>query len=313
MTAPATILAIDVGGTKIEAALVNEAGQIAEATRSRAATGRAMTVRQFDEALRSVIARAVAGRADAVAGVGIGAAGPVDLQRGTIAPLNLPLLNGFPIRERVRALIAADCPIEMALDGTCITLAEHRFGSLIGVDNAVALTVSTGIGGGLILHGELISGATGNAGHIGQMYLRDPAGSTPEDATLEGIASGTGAVRWARTQGWPGENGEDLARGAKSGDPIAAAAIERSARAVGQAISALGAALDIERAAIGGGFSYAAPDYVARVQAIARSLAILPAGAAVTVVPALLGGEAPLVGAAALALHARTRRPSLTC
>ncbi|HEY8590414.1 MAG TPA: ROK family protein, partial [Naasia sp.] len=123
------------------------------------------------------------------------------------------------------------------------------------------------------------------------------AGAGP--ALLESIASGPSAVAWARERGFAGGSGEELAAASAAGDDIARAAIERSARAVGQAVASATALVDVEVVVIGGGFSHAAPDYLDLVRA-ARDRARHPALSRAEVVAAALGDEAPLIGAAAL-------------
>jgi glucokinase len=118
--------------------------------------------------------------------------------------------------------------------------------------------------------------------------------------TLEDIASGPNSVQWARSQGWSGTSGEELAQGATDGDQLAIRAIRRSARAVGAAIASAAALLDLEAAIIGGGFSLVSPDYVKKIQVEAQRVASAPFARSVRVERAELGTAAPLVGAAAL-------------
>ena len=117
-------------------------------------------------------------------------------------------------------------PVRLALDGTCIALAEHWRGAAAGSRNALAMVVSTGVGGGLIVDGAPVRGFSGNAGHIGQLRLRARAeGAAVTDGTLESIASGPHTVAWARAQGWSGETGEQLAHAYAAADPVAVAAV----------------------------------------------------------------------------------------
>lgn len=284
------MLAIDFGGTKVEAALVAD-GALVPGSRSRRPTGPAASAEELDDAVRAVIAEA---RGDvAVTRVGIGSAGPVDTVRGLASPLNVPAWRDHPLRD----VVAAEVPgaeVALAIDGLAITLAEARYGAGRGSSNVLGMVVSTGVGGGLVLDGHGVSGASGNAGHIGHVQVSgfDDACPCGRRGCLEAVASGPSSVRWARAQGWTGSTGEDLAA---SDDPVARAAIERSARAVGLAIASASALVDLDVVAIGGGFSHSAPDYLDLVRAAAdegfpfvRATRILPAG---------LGGEAPLIGA----------------
>jgi glucokinase len=298
-------LAIDLGGTKVDAALVAADGDVVAGSIHRAPTGRNATRDQIADAVLSVAAGALADLRsdDRLIGIGVGSAGPVDLAAGTVAPLNLPAAAGLPIvallRERNPGV-----PVRLALDGACLALAEHWRGAAAGARNALAMVVSTGVGGGLIIDGEPVTGLSGNAGHIGQVRLRArESGSPPTDGTLETLASGPHTVAWARAQGWRGSTGEDLARAYAEGDLIAGAAVRRSANAVGEAIASVSTLLDLEVAVIAGGFVQVAPDYLDLVRASAQDAAAFDYVRRVRVAASGLQGHGPLVGAAALILR----------
>jgi glucokinase len=161
--------------------------------------------------------------------------------------------------------------------------------------------VSTGIGGGLILDGRPILGRNGNAGHIGHVEVAGITGgdSYGSSTTLESIASGPNSVSWARSQSWIGEGGEDLAQSLREGDPIAIAAVQRSGQAIGQAIAATCALLDLEIVAIGGGFAGVGPELLERIRTVVAGHHF-PYVRDVMIVESSAGEHAPLVGAAAL-------------
>lgn len=292
-------LAVDLGGTKIEAAIVDGQGRILPRCRTRVATGPHSDHASLTDALASLVApfRTLA-EWDDVTAAGIGAAGPVDLGRGTVSPINLPQAQGFSVVEAVQ-VIAGLAHVTLRLDGTCIALAESWLGAAQGIDNALIMVVSTGIGGGVISDGRLVRGATGNAGHIGQLVIRDHTG-TVEAGTVEGIASGPRTVKWAQSQGWLGDDGESLASAARGGDPIALQAITRSATAVGIGLANAANLLDLELAVVGGGFASVSDDYAEQVQDAVEAHAVNEYARRLKVVTAGLGGDAPLVGAAAL-------------
>lgn len=294
-------LAIDLGATKVEAALVRADGAIVAGTRGRAPTGEA-AARSRDAAtaaLASVLAPCMSSPEwFRVRAAGIGSAGPIDLASGAIAPINLPAVHGFGIVEFVRERTGLP-DVTLRLDGTCIALAESWLGAARGVRNAIVLVVSTGVGGGVISDGRLVAGESGNAGHLGQVIV-DQVESTPAAATVEGRASGPHTVAWARAAGWNGETGEDLARDYRAGVPIAVEAVARSARAVGLGLVNASTLLDLELAVIGGGFADVADDYPELVAAAVRANAVNAYAADLRVVRAELGSDAPLVGAAAL-------------
>ena len=297
-------LAIDLGGTKVDAALVDDDGAVVTGTVHRAPTGRDAARDDVARAIVRVAADALAGLGDdRLAGIGIGSAGPVDLGQGAIAPLNLPALAGLPIVSLVQKL-RPDVPVRLALDGACIALAEHWRGAAAGARNLLAMVVSTGVGGGLIIDGSPVTGISGNAGHIGQLRLRKRAPGAPvTDGTLEALASGPSAVAWARAEGWAGSSGEELAQAYAAADPIAVAAVSRSAGAVGEAIANVATLLDLEIAVIAGGFAKVADDYLDLVRASAQEAAVFDYGRRVRVAASGLDGHGPLIGAAALVLR----------
>jgi glucokinase len=296
-------LAIDIGGTKAEAALVDSNGVLVPGSRFRTPTGRSATSADLEASVLSVIADALATRAPGTTllGVGVGSAGPITVASGLVSPLNLAVWRDFPLRQLVVDAVP-DVPVTLRMDGECITLAEHWVGAAVGYDNVMGMIVSTGIGGGLILGGAAIAGPTGNAGHIGHVEVGgfDDACLCGGIGCVEAIASGPKTVAWANSQGWVGATGEDLAAAYAAGDPVARAAVERSGRAIGQAIASATALDDIDIVAIGGGFSRVTPDLFRFIrEAIARRVAF-GFVTKVKVVPSALSDAGPLIGSAAL-------------
>ncbi|GAB3385945.1 ROK family protein [Humibacter soli] len=312
---PPLALAVDFGGTKVESALVTDDGEVVPGSRHRAPTGREATSEGLQSSVRAVIEAALddAGEAE-LAGIGIGCAGPIDRKGGLVSPLNVPAWRDFDLRGFVLGVLEArgvDVPVALEMDGVAITMAEHWVGAAQGVDNVMGMVVSTGIGGGLIVGGHVVTGPTGNAGHVGHVEV---AGYQGEDTfgkatSLEAIASGPHTVAWARRQGFTGSTGEDLAAAYSAGDPIAREAIQRTGHAVGAAIASATALLDLELVAIGGGFSQATPDLFDFIREVleghyfgfVRKVRIVPSG---------LSGEGPLIGAAAL-VHRAEMLPAL--
>jgi len=296
-------LAVDLGGTKIEAALVDEAGVLLPGSRFRAPTGRESTSEQLAASAESVVLQALAQLPDGatLVGTGIGSAGPITVSQGLVSPLNLPSWRDYPLRDQVAALVPG-IPVTLRMDGECIALAEHWLGAGQGVDNLMGMVVSTGIGGGLILAGRSVAGPTGNAGHIGHVEVGgfDEPCLCGGTGCVEAVASGPNTTRWAQKQGWAGANGEDLAASYAAGDPIAVEAVQRSGRAIGQAIASATALVDLDLVAIGGGFSHVSPDLFDFIRAAIAKRAPFPFVAKVRVVPSGLSGDGPLIGAAAL-------------
>lgn len=296
-------LAVDLGGTKVEAALVDSRGTVLAGTRFRAPTGRQSSSAELAASVESVVRQALATVPEdaTLAGVGIGSAGPITVQHGLVSPLNLPSWRDYPLLSLVQSLVG-DVPTTLRMDGECIALAEHWVGAARGESNIMGMVVSTGVGGGLILGDRAIAGPTGNAGHIGHVEVGgfdDPC-DCGGIGCVEAVASGPKTVAWAQRAGWVGATGEDLAVSYASGDEVAVAAVRRSAKAVGQAIASATALVDLDIVAIGGGFSHVSPDYIDLVREPIAGRAGFPFVTKVRVVASALSGEGPLIGAAAL-------------
>jgi glucokinase len=293
-------LALDLGGTKLDAALVDESGAVVESSRARRATGRELTAAQLRESLADIVAETVATLpADAVvAGAGIGSAGPVDRRTGGIAPVNMPGLAGFDLAAAVDDAVRASglvVPVVLGHDGGCLALAESWIGAAADAASSLSIVVSTGIGGGFVVDGTLLTGASGNAGHLGQTRYGD--------VTLEEVASGPASIAWAQAQGWTGTTGMELGAAAAAGDPVARAAVERSAHAVGAALADAATLVDLDVISIGGGFSRVSDDYIDLVGESLRATAVLEFARRAKVVRSALGDGGPLIGAAALVLR----------
>lgn len=304
-------LAVDLGGTKVEACLVDEDGALLPGSRFRSPTGPGVSRAELESAVGRVVTDAAKAlpAGTSVRGMGIGSAGPIDGVHGTVSPLNLAGSGSFPIVEVVERAALAQLGGEgraiLALDGLCITLAEHWLGAGRDAESMMGMVVSTGIGGGIISRGRAVTGSTGNAGHIGQVEVAGFAGPDVHglEATVERIASGPNIVRWARVQGWAGNSGEELGADYAAGVPIAVEAVTRSATAVGAALASATALVDLDVIVIGGGFSHVSADYLDLVREGRDRYAAYPFMARTAIVPAALGSESPLIGAAALVLR----------
>lgn len=285
------MLALDIGGTKIAGGIVDVNGRLLRHA-SRPTGSEPFT------ALREVVAELETG---AVAGVGIGCAGPIDTVAGTVSPINIPAWREFPLVERVRELVGA--PVALAGDAVCVALGEHWVGAGQGSSAMLGLVVSTGVGGGLVLDGRPFGGLTGNAGHVGHVVV-EPDGAPCTcggRGCVETVASGPNLVRWARARGWVGADARALAASAHAGDPVAAAAFRRSGRAVGLAVVATAAVCDLDLAVVGGGVAQTGDLLFEPLRATLATHARLSYLRGLRVEPAKLGTAAGLYGAAALA------------
>ena len=297
---PDLVLAIDIGGTKIAAALVDSDGNLVHNAKLPTPDTDAEAVWAVVEQL---VAEALAGSGGRVRGVGIASAGPIDLHAGTVSPINIEAWQRFPIVERVGAL--ASVPVRLGGDGLCMALGERWRGAGRGAQFMLGMVVSTGVGGGLVLDGAPYDGRTGNAGHVGHVVV-DPDGdecSCGGHGCVESIAGGPRMAQWARDHGWdaPAEaDAKELADAANAGDAVALRAFRRGATAVAMMIASVGAVCDLDLVVIGGGVAKSGALLFDPVRETLASHARLDFLRGLRVVPAELGGEAGLVGAAAL-------------
>ena len=288
------VLALDIGGTKIAAALVSDDGEVLRSSRGATAADPWPVCASLLEEVRGDTV---------VDGVGVGSGGPMEWPSGRLSPLNIPGWRDFPLRDRLTDTYPG-VPVRLHNDAACVAVGEHWRGAGRGVDDLVGMVVSTGVGGGLVLGGRLVDGASGNAGHIGHVVV-EPDG--PDcvcggRGCLEAVARGPAVVAWARERGSTALDGIQLAALAGEGDGVAVAAIQRAGGAVGVGVASAAALLDVRLIVIGGGFASIGELFWGPLQAAFTRHVGLGFLAGTRVVPAELGGAAGLVGAAALVL-----------
>lgn len=293
-------LALDIGGTKMAAGLVDADGTLVHSAKLPTPDGDAEDVWTVVDTLLTEALAEADGR---VRGVGISSAGPIDLQGGTVSPINIIEWQRFPIVERVSTLTGA--PVRLGGDGLCMALGERWRGAGRGAQFLLGMVVSTGVGGGLVLDGAPYDGRTGNAGHVGHVVV-DPDGgpcTCGGHGCVETIAAGPRMAQWARENGWdaPAEaDAKELADAANAGDPVALRAFRRGATAVAAMIASVGAVCDLDLVVIGGGVAKSGGLLFDPVREALASYARLDFIRDLRVLPAELGGDAGLVGAAAL-------------
>jgi glucokinase len=306
----ATVLALDIGGTKLAAAVIDDAGRVLG--RGRGPSPTTTDAEAFYEALIVCAAAALRGADTTPAnldGIGVASGGPMIWPAGEVSPLNIPAWRDFPLRKRLAEEFAAD-PVLIHNDAVALAAGEHWRGAGAGAHNLLGITVSTGVGGGLILDDRLYHGTSGNAGHFGHMVVEPdgPPCACGGRGCVEAIASGPNAVRHALAAGWrppPGAtaDGVALATAATAGDPVATHHLAHAGRAVGVALASCATLLDLQVAAVVGGFSQSGPPFWQPLQQAFTTHAGLRHAAACRVVPGRLGGDAGLLGAAAFVLR----------
>ena len=296
-------LCLDIGGTKIAAGLADPGGALVHTAVRR--TPVAASAEQVWAAVAATITDALHAADGLVRAVGIAAAGPIDLDSGSVSPINIPSWQGFPLRDRVAALVRG-VPVRLGGDGVCMALGEHWLGAGRGARFLLGMVVSTGVGGGLVLDGAPYVGRTGNAGHVGHVVVEqdgEPC-TCGGHGCVETVAAGPSMVRWARANGWSaplGAGAKELADAAAAGDVLALAAFRRGTTALARTIASVAAVCDLDLVVIGGGVAQSGPLLFEPLRTALADYARLDFLAGLRVVPAELGAEAGLVGAARLA------------
>lgn len=278
-----------------------------------ASTGQ--TEDELVELLIREIGQAHAARPD-VAGVGLGIPATINHDKGiAVSAVNLPLEN-LPIRDLVRE--RTGLPAFVDNDATVAALAEHLYGAARGAENAVMLTIGTGIGGGLILGGEVYRGSTGAGTELGHMVIEADGppcqGNCPGRGCVETLASGTALGREGRAAAErepdsalgamlaDGEtiDGRAVTEAALGGDPTARSVFDLIGSRLGVALTSFANIFEPEVFVIGGGV-IAAGDLLLEPARRVLGERALPPMKRIPIVAAELGADAGMIGAAAMA------------
>jgi glucokinase len=277
-------LALDVGGSKMAAGLVTRSGDLL--VHERVETPSTGDPEALFAALRSVVAAIAGAEAGAspstrvVAGIGCG--GPMDLGQGTVSPLNIPGWRDFPLRSRVAALTGL--PTALDNDAKALALGEGWVGAARGCRNFLAMVVSTGVGGGIVLDGRLLGGRLGNAGHIGHVVV------VPEGRRC--VCGGRGCLE-AEASG--------TAIAALTGRPADVAPpymVERTGTLVGRAVASVVNLLDLPLAVVSGSVALGfGPPFFEAAQREVDLRCGLDYARGARVIAGGLGDRGPLIGA----------------
>jgi glucokinase len=302
-------LALDIGGTKLAAGVVDADGRVLAS--DRIPTPPARTADDLFDALENLARRMVLEAATDITAIGVGCGGPMQYPSGVVSPLNIPIWrDGFPLRERLAAAFERPCVVDN--DAKALALGERWQGAGRGSNNMLGMVVSTGVGGGIILDGRLLHGSAGNAGHIGHVIVwpDGPLCGCGARGCVEGVASGSGLVRRLRnalgadvkTSLTRDSTAIDIAAAARQGDLLATELFRTAGAGVGRGIASTAALLDLELVVIGGSIALHAWDLLGPpLEAELHSSARLDFTRRVRVVHAELGDNAGVLGAAVLA------------
>ncbi|MBD6619022.1 ROK family protein [Komarekiella sp. 'clone 1'] len=312
------ILALDFGGTKLAAGMVNVGSREWLGYERRLSPAKANASTDL-EIMRSLIYSLLQGTKPAAIGVSFG--GPVNASTGTVQlSHHVAGWENIPLKHLLEDEFGV--PVGVDNDANVAALGEHRFGAGQGYDSLFYITVSTGVGGGWILNGKPWRGAGGMAGEIGHMVV-DPAGPVclcGKRGCVERLASGPYMAQNAREileNILPGRQGGEILRGlvrddltlltgqlvseaATAGDNLAKQVLHKAAWALGVGVGNVANLMNPQRFVLGGGVTKAGEDFWQVMQQVARETALPEVD--FEIVPAALGDDAPLWGAVALTL-----------
>jgi glucokinase len=291
-------LSIDIGGTKFAVGLVTRNGELIDRT-TVLVDHRDSADDLFDElhqAVNAQMTRAVEHHGATPSVVGVACAGPITRNVETVSPLNLVQWRDYPLRERLEQ--ATGLPVFGDGDAKALALAEGWLGAARGVDNFMAMVVSTGIGGGIVLNGQLLDGESGNAGHIGHVIV-EPNGrrcACGGRGCLEAEASGP-AIE------------------AITGRPPSQPTYEimvRTGRLVGRGVASVCNLLDLKLVCVGGSVALGfGATFFNSAQRTLDELCGLEFSKKARIVPARLADEGGLIGASAVGWRGLNRSVSV--
>ena len=317
------VIGVDLGGTKVKVAVVDAEGKVHQELRqpTNVAGGPDRIIADIVGMVRQVREQ---GPSYVLAGLGVGVAGQITPDTGVVR--SSPNLNWreVPFRDRLQA--ALNLPVVVTNDVRAATWGEWLHGSGQGVDDLICLFIGTGVGGGVVSGGRMLSGCTNTGGEVGHLTtdLNGPRCSCGNRGCLEALVGGWAIARRAREaiQGAPeagkallqaaglkepvapdGLTAKVVAEAARAGDPLARTIVDGVARALIAGTVSLVNAFNPCRLILGGGVMQGLPELMDRIDRGIRQSALKAATEGLQVLAGKLGNDAGVVGAATLALR----------
>lgn len=318
------VLAVDLGGTKILVAIVSDRGEILAEERhpTQATEGPQAVIGRIVSAIEHILSLEKMTLSQ-LHSISMAAAGAIDIEKGLVTSSpNLPGWRNIPVRDTVREKFGVDTFI--LHDANAAALAEQHFGAGKGAKNLIYVTVSTGIGGGIIINGKLYTGASGSAGEVGHMTIDvdGPKCNCGNIGCLEVLASGKAVAREAIKRINAGEKtsitelvegrieditAEKVGIAAQRGDSLALEVILVAANYLGIGLINLVNIFNPEIIVIGGGLSKLGDLLLEPARRLVNERAFAQSAEAVRIVTARLGDEVGVLGAA---IYARQQKPN---
>lgn len=311
-------IGIDVGGTNVKIALVDDKGKIiySNTVPTYAKMGYEYTVNNIKQAIKDLMKETNTTPKD-IEGIGFDLPGQVDYKTGIVKRItNLPGWVDIPIAKMIEDEF--HIPTKIDNDVRCAALGELKFGAGKGCENFVCITVGTGIGSGIVINGKIVRGAANAAGEIGHIKLQmtdGPICGCGDTGCLEAFASGPAIVAMAQDYIKGGkstkfremaaaEGGEItpymVAKAAEEGDAVAKRIFEIIGEYIGIGLSSVINLLNPEKVIIGGGVAESGDLLLDPIRRTIKERAMTVAGSSVEIVPAQLGNSAGVIGASLL-------------
>ncbi len=317
------VLAIDLGGTKVIVAIISDEGEVMarEYHHTLANEGPPSIINRMLSAVDHLLS-AQDMRLSQIHGISVAAAGAIDMKKGVVTSSpNLPGWSNIPLRDIIKEKYGINT--FLLNDASAAALGEHRFGAGRGVKSLIYLTVSTGIGGGIIINDKLYLGPCGSAGEIGHMTIdvNGPRCNCGNIGCLERLASGTAVAQEAIRRVSRGERSslaeivegkieniaaETVEIAARNGDSLALDIIAKAATYLGIGLVNLVNIFNPEMIIIGGGMVKIGDLLLAPARQVMLERAFQLPAQTVRIVPAQLGDDAGVLGAATFAFQQKS-------
>lgn len=307
------VIGIDLGGTKISAAIADLNGNVIFQTTlpTNAQEGEEAVLGRMISVIETLLEKSNK-TIEEVVSIGIGSPGPLDAKKGIIITTpNLPFRNCdivSPIKNKFNV------PVHLDNDANVAAIGEFMLGAAKGTENMVYITVSTGVGGGAVINGKIYRGNTSNALEIGHTTILPdgPRCNCGNHGCVEALASGTAIAKRAKEAiergldttlaNYENVTSYEVFREAEKGDIVATDILDRSLNYLGICVANTITSFDPEMVVIGGGVSKGGDIVFERVQQVVNERCFKAMAEACKIVPAGLGTDAGVIGAVALAI-----------
>ncbi len=297
---PVKVLCVDIGGSKMIVGVMDADGKILTSRRTQL---QKPDKEQLAELLVCACRQVLDEAGEGVVAIGVAIPGLVDSEKGMWVYAPFSKISQFPIAQLLQE--AFGLPVFIENDGNICVIGERRFGLGKTVDDYLWVTISNGVGGGILLGGQLFKGTGGNAGEIGHIKVVDSGRrcGCGGNGCLEAYAAGPGISQTYRERTGSQLTAEQIARALQAGDPEALATYELEGLYLGKAIAAAVNLLNVPLVVLGGGVSGSFSLFEGSLQRALKQYLFASGNPNLQVLPTALGYHACLIGTGAHALN----------